>query len=158
MLTDDGEAFVVDFGFHDAGPGVVRDAVTGVALVGTGHPISGDGREHDPRVDLAQLLEAEPTSRQTTGTHRLDDDVADRNEIEEGLLATVGFQVEYDAAFCPVDVQMQQRNTFDDGPRHLPAVVTRWRLDLDDVGTEISERTRDRGGTEHRAFDDAQSR
>src|SRR5258706_29515 len=50
---------------------------------------------------------------------------------------------------------MHEGHAFDDRPRHLPDVVAgRW-LDLDDVRTEIGERRRDGGGTEHRALDDA---
>src|SRR5581483_112704 len=76
-------------------------------------------------------------------------------EIEEGLPSAVGAQVERDAPLAPVEMQVHQRDAFDDRPGHLPDVVAGRRLDLDDLGPEIDERARDGGRAEHGGLDDA---
>jgi hypothetical protein len=55
-------------------------------------------------------------------------------------------------------VQEQQRDAFDDRPRHPAAVVALRRLDLDDLGAEIGEVGGDGGRPEHGALDDPHAR
>jgi hypothetical protein len=95
------------------------------------------------------------TTREPTGTHRLDHRVRVADQIEEHLDRFRLAQVEHEAALAPVDVQVHQRRALDDGPCHLPHVVALRRLHLDDVGAEIGQTRRDGGRAQHRALDDA---
>ena len=104
-----------------------------------------------------QRVETEPAPFETARAHRLDHRVGVAHELEEGLAAHIGTQVEHDAALAPAHVQEQQRDAVDDRPRHAPAVVALRRLDLDDVGAEIGEMRGEVAGSEHRHFDDAQA-
>ena len=156
VLRDVGEALVVDSRRDDAGPGVVGDAVTGVVAVGAGRAVAGDAREHELLVSFPQHLRAESEPLQRARTHRLHDDVRIRHEVAEDFLGLIRAQVEHDAALAPVDVQVHERDAFDDRPGHLADVVPGGRLDLDHVGTEVDERARDRRGPEHGDLDDAQ--
>ena len=127
------------FGCTMPGPHVVRDAVARHVAVRAGRAVAGDRAEHDARVDLAQLLEAEPAAFEPAGAHRLDDRVGVAHELEERVAARVGAQVEHDALLAPADVQEEERDAFDDRPRHPAPVVALRRLDLDDVGAEVGE-------------------
>src|SRR3954453_8727533 len=120
------EAVLVDLGLHQPGPDVVGDAVAGHVLVGTRHAVARDRAEHDAGVDLAQLLEAEAAPGEPARSHRLDDDVRAAHELEVDLDALWGAEVEYERALAAVHVQVHERDAFDDGPRHLPDVLTRW--------------------------------
>ena len=151
------EPVVVDLGLHQSGPHVVGDAVARHVLVRTGHPVARDRAEHDARVHLTQVLEAEAALREPARTHRLDDDVGAPHEVEIDVNAFLCAQVENERTLAAVDVQMHQRHALDDGPCHLPDVVARRRLDLDDFGAEVGEVGRDRCRTQHRALDDAQA-
>ncbi len=158
MLGHVHEAFVVELGLYDAGPRVVRDAVTRHVAVRTGHAVAGDRAEHDARIDLLEVVEAEAAAREPAGPHRLDHGVGVADELEERVPSHVGAEVEHDALLAPADVQEQQRDAFDDRPRHTPAVVAGRRLDLDDVGAEVGEMRGEVAGPEHRDFDDTQAR
>src|SRR4029450_5489436 len=58
VLGDIGEPLLVDARVHQAGPGVVGDAVAGHVLVRAGHAVARDGDEHERGVHLAQRLVA----------------------------------------------------------------------------------------------------
>ena len=152
------EPVVVDLGTDDAGPHVVRDAVARHVAVRTGHAVAGDRAEHDLRIDLLQLVEPEPAACESARSHRLDDCVGILHQLEERFLAGVGAEVEHDALLAAADVQEQQRDAFDDRPRHAAAVVALRRFDLDHVGAEIGKVRGEVARTEHRHFDDAQAR
>jgi len=151
------EAVVVDLGLDDSGPRVVRDAVARHVAIRTGHAVAGDRAEHDARIHLAQRVESEAAAIEASGTHCLDDGVGIAHELEERLASDLGAEVENDALLAPADVQEEERDAFDDRPRHTPAVVTLRRFDLDDVGAEIGEVGREVARPEHRNLDDAQA-
>ena len=155
MLGDEAVAVVGELGLHETGPYVVGDAVARHVLVGTGHAVPGDRAEHDPRVDLAKAVVAQAPALEATGAHRLDDGVGAPHQVEVGGHAVVGAKVEDHRALAPADVEVHQRDTLDDGPRHLPDVVALRGLDLDDVGAEIGQVRGDGARPEHRALDDA---
>ena len=132
--------------------------MAGQVAVRTGRAVARDRAQHDPRVDLAQLLEAEAAPGEPAGTHRLDHDVRLAHQVEEQLDALLGPQVDHDAALPPVHVEVHQRDALDDRPGHPAHVVALRRLDLDHLGPEVGQRGGDRGGTEHRDLDDPHAR
>ena len=155
MLGDGGEPVIGDLGLHQTGPHVVGDTVTRQVRVGAGHAVAGDGAEHDAGVDLSEAVVAQTPSFQAAGPHGLDDHVGASNQIEVGLHALGGAQVEHQRSLAPVHVEVHQRHPLHDGPGHLPDVVARGGLDLDHLGAEVGQRRGDRGRAEHRALDDA---
>ena len=154
VLGDGAEAVVGDLRRHEPGPHVVGDAVARHVLVRAGHAVAGDGAEHDPRVDLEARLVADAALVEPARPHGLDHRVGSRDQLEEHRPALVGAEVEHDRSLAPADVEVHQRGALDDRPGHLPDVVARGRLDLDDVGAEVGERGGDRARAEHRALDD----
>jgi hypothetical protein len=154
VLREVGEAVVGRRRLHDPGPGVVRDPVTRHVSVRTRHSVARDRHEHDARVDLAQLLEAEASPVETARPHPFDHCVGAPDELAEGVLSRFRAEIEHHAAFAPADVEEQQRHAFDDGPRHPPPVVALRRLDLDDLRAEVGEMGRQGAGPEHRDLDD----
>ena len=94
----------------------------------------------------ARATRPSPAPVETTGTHRFHDRVGVARQLEECFAPGIGAQVEYHAALAPADVQKEQRNTVDDRPRHLAAVVTLRRFDVDPVGGEIGGGRGERAG------------
>ena len=155
VLGDVGEAVLVERRVHQAGPRVVGDAVARQVLVGAGGAVAGDPAEHDAGVDLAQLLVAEAAALERAGAHALDHGVALAGQLEERGHALGALEVEHEAALAAADVQVHQRHALDDRPRHLADVVTRRRLDLDDVGAEVGQRGGDGARPEDGHLEDA---
>ena len=141
---------------HQPRPGVVGDAVAREVGVRAGHAVPGDRAEHDPRVDLAQVLEAEAAFGERPGAHRLDDDICVAHEVPEDVLGLLRAQVEGDRLLPTVDVPVQQRAALDDRPGHLADVVALGGLDLDDVCAQVRQVQTDGCRSEQGELDDAQ--
>ena len=99
---------------------------------------------------------SKPRPRRSRAPGRIASTTASAPRTSSRKASLPGFraEIEHDASFAPVDVEEQQRDAFDDGPRHPPAVVALRRLDLDDLGAEVGEVRGDGAGPEHRDLDD----
>ena len=137
----------------DARPRVVRDAVTRHVAVRAGRAVAGDVAQHDARIDLAHLVEADAPSFERAGSHRHDDRVGFAHEVEEDLDAFRLAQVERDAALAPVALPVQERDAVDDRPAHLAHVVAAGRLDLEHIGAEVGEQGTQRARPQQRGVE-----
>jgi hypothetical protein len=122
--------------------------VRGQIPIRAGGAVARDGAEHDLRIDVAEPIESQPAFGEGAGTHRFDHRVRVADEVEVHLDALWATEVKGDAALPTVDVQVQQRVTFDDRPGHAADVVALGRLDLDDVGAKVGEKGRELAGAE----------
>ena len=155
MLVDAGEALLVPTRADQPAPGVVGDAVAGQVLVGAGHAVARDRAEHDRRVDLLEVVEAQAAPGQGAGTHGLHHGVGAPHQVLVHLDAFGRAQVEGDRPLAAADVVVQQRVALDDRPGHAPDVVTGRTLHLDHLGTQIGQVGADGARAQQRAFDDA---
>ena len=153
MGRDVAVALFVVCGFDDAGPRVVRDAMTREVAIGASHSVATDCHEDDLGVDRLEIFVAETATSQGTWTHGFDNDVGVCREFLERLNALFGSKIKHDGSFPAIAVEKEQRGVFDDGPGHLAAVIATRGFDLDDIGAEFGEIGGDGCGSEHRSFD-----
>ena len=153
------EAVVVDLRAARCRP-TRRTRCRGSACRGTGRSRRSPRSCRTRSSGLTLRSSSKPSPRRSSPPGRIASTTASasRTSSRNVVAPGVGAQVEHDALLAPADVQEQQRDAFDDRPRHAAAVVALRRLDLDDVGAEVGEVGGEVPGPEHRHFDDAQTR
>ena len=126
-------------------------------------PEVGDRDERGGRVDLGELLLAQPEAGERAGAEVLDDGVGPRGEAAQDALPTFGLEVEREAALPGVEVEEEpaalgMRLVVGEGagaPRGVAAVGP---LDLDHVGAVVAEQLGAvRAGDPLREVEDAQT-
>ena len=120
-----GEALVVDV--------VARLARTRAVLA-----VTGDRAVHDPRIDLADILEAELQPRHDAGTELFDQHIRFLKQRPQAITIAFILQVERDALFAPVEQREGRRLAIE--ARRAGAHVLAFRtLDLDHLGAGFGQ-------------------
>ena len=142
---------------HQSCPRVIGDPVTRKIGVGPSHSVTRDGAKNNPRIDFPQVLKSKAALCQRSRPHGLDYYVGISNQITKHVFGFFCLQVQRERALAAMDMPMQERGVFDDGPGHLPDVVTLRRLHLDDVCTKVCQMKANGAGTKERKLDNSQA-
>jgi len=123
--------------------GILRERVVAEAA---------DGAVDDPGIDLLEVLEVKAHLLHRRGPEVLDDHVCLLDHLHENVLGLLVLEVQDD----PLLVAVQADEVAAEILVHLtgerpefPGVVTVGRLDVDDLGPEVGEDHRCRGGRKH---------
>src|SRR5262249_37842618 len=111
----------------------------GPARLGTALAEAGDRAIHEPRIERAKGIIAEPETLHRAGPEVLQHDVRLADQLSQDVLAFRSFHVEGEALLAPVHGHEVGRLATDE--RRPPArVVALGRLlDLDDLGPHVTE-------------------
>ncbi len=111
---------------------------------------AGDAEQDQPRIPCEQHVGAEPESFDRARPEVLDQHVGIGGERDQRIATRVGLEVEHDRALVPTEQLPRVRvAAFGWEPPHPAHTVTRRRLDLDHVGTEVREMARRARTREH---------
>ncbi|CAB4954132.1 unannotated protein [freshwater metagenome] len=154
MGRDRTQPFIVDLRIHDPGPGVESDAVARKRAIRTGGAEPAHGHEDDLRIDLAQALVAETTTFESSRAHCFDHNIGGAHELFQDFNAGWVSEIDHHTALAAVEMKEKQRGALDDRPGHISSVVTTGWLNLDDVGSEVAQRGRDRCRAQERDLHD----
>ena len=140
----------------DAGHRLHGVVVGGQICVGTVGAEADDGTVHERGVDREQGVRVGAATHRGVAPHVVHHDVAGRHQLGQAGAAVGGLEVEHDAALAPV-AREEDRGHPLVGPRsEVARDVTRRRLDLHHVGTEVREEQGAVGTGDHRGeVDDA---
>src|SRR5215467_2136830 len=111
--------------------------------VGSGAAKTRDGRHDEVRMEGAQMLETESQAIEISGRKGFHEGIGSRQEPVKERLTSRGLKVQSDTALVRMKVPEKQTLfriglLLIKGPA-IPCHVPRWRFDLDDVGSQVSQ-------------------
>src|SRR5262249_52587676 len=114
-----------------------------VMTVGSGTAKTSDGRHDEMRMEGTQMLETEPQVIEISGRKGFYEGIGSRQESVQERLTSGSLKVQGDTAL--VRMKVPEKQTFFrigllliKRPT-IPCRVPRWRFDLDDVGSQVSQ-------------------
>ncbi|KAF1051459.1 MAG: hypothetical protein GAK34_01516 [Delftia tsuruhatensis] len=135
---------------HDAGLALHHQVVAGPRGLGAAARVARDGAVHQARVQLRQLLVAQPQLLGAADLEVLDDHVAVGRQLACDAQALFGLQVQRDRALVAVGAVEVGGVALAHAHAPVARVVAAARvLDLDDLGTQVGQRHGTHGAGQH---------